>query len=59
MMDLLGSEFAELFGREVIGLVMDGRDVERDFGCCTPVDDFVLGMVGVGTVFCLLENVAW
>ena len=58
MMDLLGSEFAELFGREVIGLVMVRFDVERDFCCGTPVDDFIFGMVGVGTVFCGLENVA-
>ena len=59
MMDLLGSEFAELFGRKVIGLVMDGFDVGRDFGCGTPCDDFVFGMVGVGMVFCGLEQVAW
>ena len=55
MMDLLGSEVAELFGREVIDLVLDGFDVGRDFGCCMSCDDLVFGMVRVGVVFCGLE----
>ena len=59
MMDFLWSEFAELFGREDIGFVMDGFDVGRDLGCCMSCDDFVFGMVGVGMVLCGLEQVAW